>query len=457
MIPIEVAEYRRIRNRVMGVAASPKFDFARRLSDEIAALIDQHDEDGIAAADLIRDPEPSREAAVDLALRYIVPLRLHAHKRPVDQRALKWPKRLGWRYRVVESLSGGTGKGWRWDDAFDHPRSIAAKTSGFQKPAQALANRFISATAMDLSEAYEADRTASGYKRDSRSTETDTIMIATGAELPNFAKNASPERLLAHRRIAHAYRKHEEAAEAVRGEALVVKGPKAFASEDDEKEHGEIFKLKGINGKLITTTSLRSYIKDIASLPAFGEWEKAMLPSKAVAMARAVNGLGFDGITFTANLHATNYGRFGSAERETASAIQDQLYKVLKKRFGRPVDFYFVFEQGIQESPHIHGAVALAPDPDNMKAVRECLKQLADADAKRTAPERLVQVDPLFTAGRWGGYAVKALMVSTVRAGVENALSGTRAIRRRAKVEWELMRAEQRDAKKVFRESQTKE
>nr|WP_241095070.1 hypothetical protein [Marinicauda algicola] len=92
--------------------------------------------------------------------------------------------------------------------------------------------------------------------------------------------------------------------------------------------------------------------------------------------------------------------------------FQDQLYKSLKKAFGQPVDFYFVLEQGVDESPHLHGAIALDPTEDNLETVKACLKRLGRADQKRKAPERLVKVDPLYTPGRWGGCQPVAATIS---------------------------------------------
>jgi len=456
-MPIEAPDLSGIRNRVAKIRRSSEFNGDARLTSAIEALEAHYGDDGIFAAGILRKRSGITSTIDELAIRYLVPLRLHSRK--TDPLATGLRRRLQrsrptWRSLVFGIRKQPDQPGPDKNAVFDHPEFLKrpAHCSAF---AYTLANATISEIAMDLAEAYDADRKTTRYRNESRSLELDDIIVALGPELLNFAKFSVPDGVEKHRRVANAYRRFEEVAEAVRGEALVVEGRKAFESEEEEKHETDVREIEGVNGKTVTTTQVRQFIRTIGTLPAYGSWDRSELPSRTVAMARAVQGLRFDGITFTLNLHALNFGRFQGASRKTHSAIQDQLYKSLKKTFGQPVDFYFVLEQGVDESPHLHGAIALDPTAANLEAVRVCLKRLGRADQKRKAPERLVKVDPLYTPGRWGGYAVKASNVSSIRSGVENTLCATQGLKRQAKVEWELMRAEQRDAKKVLRETRT--
>lgn len=454
-MPIEAPDLRRIRNRIAEIRRSKEFNGDARLASAIEALEANYGDDGIATAGILRRHKGLVSTIDELAIRYLVPLRLHSRK--ADPLATGFRRKLRrsrptWRLLVFGIRKKPDQPGPDKSAIFDHPEFLR-RPAHCPASAYMLANATISEIAMDLAEAYDADRKTTRYRNESRSLELDDIIVALGPELLNFAKFSVPDGIEKHRKIANAYRRFEEVAEAVRGEALVVEGRKAFESEEEEKQETDVREIKGVNGKTVTTTQVRQFIRTIGKLSAYGSWDRSELPSRTVAMARAVQGLGFEGITFTLNLHAVNFGRFQGASRNTHSAIQDQLYKSLKKAFGQPVDFYFVLEQGVDESPHLHGAIALDPTEGNLETVKACLKRLGRADQKPKAPERLVKVDPLYTPGRWGGYAVKASNVSAIRSGVENTLCATQGLKRQAKVEWELMRAEQRDAKKVLREA----
>lgn len=451
-MPIEAPDLRGIRNRIAEICRSTEFDSDARLAAAIEALEANYGDDGIVAADILRKRNGLISAIDELAIRYLVPLRLHSRK--TDPLATGLRRRLQKSRPTWRSLAFGIRKksvqpGPDKNAVFDHPEFLT-KPEHCQAYAYSLANATLSEIAMDLAEAYDAERKTTRFKNESRSLELDDIIVALGPELRKFAKFTVPERTEKHRKIASAYRRHEEISEALRGEALVVEGRKAFKTEKEEKDDLDVKEIEGVNGRIITTTQIRQFILTIGNLPAFGGWERSELPSRTVAMARAAQELGQGGITFTLNLHAVNFGRFQGAIRKTHSAIQDQLYKGLKQAFAQPVDFYFVLEQGVDESPHLHGAIALAPTKTNLDMVRECLKRIGRVDQKRKAPERLVKADPLYTPGRWGGYAVKASNVSAIRSGVENTLCATQGLKRQAKLEWELMRAEQRDAKSII-------
>jgi hypothetical protein len=456
-MPIEAPDLNGISRRLAEIRRSSDFNGDARLKTAIEALEVDYGNDGIAAADILRKQGGLAGKIDELAIRYLVPLRLHSRKS--DPHATGFKLRLqrsrpSWRLIAFDIRKKPKQPGPDKHAVFDHPEFLK-KPPRSRSYAYLLANATASEIAMDLAEAYDADRKTTRYRNESRSLELDDIIVALGPELLNFAKFSVPDGIEKHRKVANAYRRFEDVAEAVRGEALVVEGRKAFESEEEEKQETDVREIEGVNGKTVTTTQVRQFIRTIGTLPAYGDWNRSELPSRTVAMARAVQGLGLGGITFTLNLHAVNFGRFQGASRKTHSAIQDQLYKSLKKAFGQSVDFYFVLEQGVDESPHLHGAIALDPTEANLEAVKACLKRLGRADQKRKAPERLVKVDPLYTPGRWGGYAVKASNVSAIRSGVENTLCATQGLKRQAKVEWELMRAEQRDAKKVLRETRT--
>ncbi len=456
-MPIEVPDLGGIKRRISDLRRSSEFDCNARLKAAIEALETSYGDEGIAAAGILQKQNLLATTIDELAIRYLLPLRLHSRKH--DPNATGFRRKLqnsrpSWRTLAFSIPKKSSQPGPDKQAALDHPEFLT-KPEHCSAHAFTLANATISEIAMDLAEAYDAARRTTRYLNQSRSLELDDIVVALGTELLNFAKISPPEGIEKHRKIANAYRRFEEVSEAVRGEALVIEGRKAFESEEEEKHETDVREIVGVNDKTVSTTQIRQFIRTLGNLPAYGTWDRSELPSRTIAMARAVQGLGFEGITFTLNLHAVNFGRFLGASRKTHSAIQDQLYKSLKKAFGHPVEFYFVLEQGVDESPHLHGAIALAPVKANIEAVKACLKKLGRANQKRRAPERLVKVDPLYTPGRWGGYAVKASNVSAIRSGVQNTLCATQGLKRQAKVEWELMRAEQRDAKKVLRETRT--
>lgn len=457
-MPIEAPTLRGIRRRVAEIRSSPDFNGKARLAAAIKALKADYGHDGTAAATMLETGKGLLTAIDELAIRYLVPLRLHSRKaKPLATGAVRRLQnaRPAWRTLVYGIREKRDQPGPDLDAALDHPEYLE-RPKGSPRYAYALANATVSEIAMDLAEAYDEARKASPFMNQSRSLELDDIIVALGPELLDFAKISVPEKIDKHRRIANAYRRFEDIAEAVRGEALVDKGGKALEAVGAGPEGEEI---KGANGETVTALQVKRFIQTIGTLPAFGDYDRSKLPSRTVAMARAVQGLGYEGITFTLNLHQLNFGRFQAADRGTHSAIQGDLQKKLKAKFGRTVDFYFVLEQGVDEAPHLHGAIALDPSPANLKTVRDCLKMLGRVDQRQIAPERLVHVDKLYTPGRWGGYAVKASNVSAIRyeaIGVENTLGATRGVRKQARHEWELMRAEQRDAKKVIRASRTK-
>lgn len=167
-------------------------------------------------------------------------------------------------------------------------------------------------------------------------------------------------------------------------------------------------------------------------------------------MCPCIQASGVQGIAFTANLTLTSFGMAADATRETGSAIQDRLRKHLKREFGTTPELYFVMEHGIGQRPHIHGAIALEPTPENRKRVREVLKSLSRAGS-RTAPERWADAKPFKTPGRWGAYAYKHPLTSTSKTGVRSLLRSTRGITDLAKTEWQKMREEQRQAREVIR------
>lgn len=446
-----------IRRRIADIRRSPKFGFETRINNAITALETDYGSEGKDAARLLRGATNLARSVDDAAIKHLVPLRMYS--RQVDGSATGMRRKLqdtrpSWRTVAFDVRPKPDQPGPDTHAPHLHPECVP-KPNGVKALPYQLANAAVSEIAMDLAEAYDEDRKSTRFKSKSRSEELDEIISAFRNELADFAKISISEDLQKHRAIARAYRRFENVAEALAGEALVDKGIEAFKllEEEEEEEEGvTLTSIEGVDGNTITASSVRQFIHALSKLPALGRWGRKKTPSEAVALARAIQGLGFEGITFTMNLHVFNAGRFQSAARATPSAIQDQLYKLLEKSFGRPVDFYFVMERGVDEDPHLHGAIALDPTPESLKEVRRCLKQLALAQEKRKAPERLVKVDPLTTPGRWGGYAVKASMVSSLRADVRNTICRTRGVANQAKIEWERMRREQRDAKKVLRE-----
>lgn len=442
-----------IRRRVADARLSPDFDFDTRISEALNALETQYGDAGMDAAQLLRGAANLARLIDDCAIKYLVPLRLHSKKSDPSATGMKrklQSTRPSWRTVAFDIRKKPHQAGPDRHAPHCHPVCLPNPHQSRSEPYD-LANATVSEIAMDLAETYDRGRKSTHEKNESRSLELDEIVVAYGDELTDFAKISVSKDLQKHRVIARTYRRFENIAEALPGEALVDKGIEALKLLEEEEDDGTVKSIEGVNGRKINASSVCQFIRSLGKLPALGRWDQKKPPTEAVALARAIQGLGVGGIAFTLNLHVFNEGRFQSAARATPSAIQDQLYKLLAKSFGRPVDFYFVMERGVEEAPHLHGAIALDPTPINLKAIKDCLKRLALAHEKRKAPERLVKVEPLSTPGRWGGYAVKASLVSSLRADVRNTICKTRSLNKQAQLEWERLRQEQSSAKQVLR------
>ena len=312
-----------------------------------------------------------------------------------------------------------------------------------------LVNRFIGECSIQLADHYHTRWISNPHGREKRSLEHDVLLREYGSVLPNFAKSAPSDRFLEHMQIASAYRAIEPIRVKMSGEALVPVpvGEKAIERIETGAKPSEKITLS--SGRGVTLAEVLNFLEALSELPTFGEWAKAQPPSKAAAFARAIQRSGSQGIAITANLSTPALGRAHSAAKETGSAIQDSLRRHLSTEFGATPDFYFVFEKGLGQKIHLHGAVSVDPTDENIKKTRAALMKLCEAKDK-PGKERAAHARPFETPARWAGYSIKHPMTSQSKTGVRSLIRSTRSLTTEAKKEWELMRQEQRDARYVM-------
>ena len=310
-----------------------------------------------------------------------------------------------------------------------------------------LVNRFIGECSIQLADHYHRRLISSPYGAEKRSLEHDVLLREYGDTLPIFAKSTPSDRFLEHMQIASVYRVIEPTREKLSGEALVPVGEKAIERMEMGAKPSEKITLS--SGKSVTLSEVLDFMEALLGLPTFGEWAKAQPPSKAVALARAIQRSGSQGIAMTANLSTAALGRAHSADKATGSAIQDSLRRHLTTEFGTTPDFYFVFEKGLGQKFHLHGAVSVDPTEENKDKTRAALLKLCETKHK-PGKERAVDAKPLETPARWAGDSFKHPITSQSKTGIRSLIRSTRSLTREAKKEWEVMRQEQRDARFVM-------
>ncbi|ABI65792.1 hypothetical protein Mmar10_1500 [Maricaulis maris MCS10] len=184
----------------------------------------------------------------------------------------------------------------------------------------------------------------------------------------------------------------------------------------------------------------------MTKLPTLGSWARAGQAAKAVAYSRAVKSLSGDACAFTVNIPLSVALQADGERRASQSVLQNKIRVLLHSEFGETVDFFFAYERGIGQKPHLHGAVALQPTNANKKRLRRVFYRLARLKP-RPRNSSLIRIERLRTPGRWGAYAIKHLIVGQQRTGVSNLIGKTNGVARQAKDEWEDMRLQQRDAR----------
>lgn len=411
------------------------------LSHEQDVLRTHYGSAGIAAASVLDDSASIAGLVDELGLVCLA--RLGEHWRRVPRSTPKGP--------VAEKIRASV-RPW-WEIAFGIPLDRKPdpawpfKSDYPPSTPDTLVNRFIWETGVRLADFYHRKLIKQIDGKTRRSEEHDTLIREMESGSPSFAHAGSGKKHEEHLALAATYRKVEGVRHDFKDRPLVLLGEQAFEEELTGKP--ATGSMVGISGSHHPREAVKTYIRSIANLPAFGEWEKAKDPAKAIAMARAIQSGGIQGIAFTANLTFRSFGSAEAANRETGSALQERLRRVVASEFGECPNFYFVVERGIGQLPHVHGAVAIDPSRENRKRLRKALNKLALAE-NRKASERWVDAKPFTTPARWAAYAFKHPLTSRQKTGVRSVLRATRELRGLAREEWEVMRQEQRDAKSVI-------
>lgn len=430
-----------IRKKLRTERNHASFGFADRLKSAQEELITFYGLQGSEAADLLLDQAKIAahvDATAPIMLAFLgVYWEKQREPKTTNPLALKISKhRISW-WKLAFGLRCNRLRQPDWSEVGFHEEYTS----------NALVNRFIGECSIQLADHYHRRLISNPRGPEKRSLEHDVLLREYGDILPNFAKSAPTRRFLEHMQIASAYRAIEPTRVKLSGEALVPVGEKAIERTEMGAKPSEKITLS--SGKDVTLLDVLEFVQVLSGLPTFGEWAKAQPPSKAVALARAIQRSGYQGIAMTANLSTTAFGRAHSAVKETGSAIQDTLRRHLSAEFGSTPDFYFVFEKGLGQKFHFHGAVAVDPTPNNIRKARAALLKLCEAKHK-PGKARAVDVSPLETPARWAGYSFKHPITSQSKTGIRSLIRSTRSLTREAKKEWEVMRQEQRDARFVM-------
>jgi hypothetical protein len=431
-----------IRKRLRRALRQRKFAFEAGLAAEVKTLKDHYEEDSDDALIFLADTDAAGTLVVEAALGHLISLGEHILKPPGTAPASPLAMKLAASHRpwwlLAYELTCERKKEPDWSEVGAHPTYT---------PDQ-IVNRFIGEWSIRLADHHHTALWAKPHGPEKRSTEHETLLRDLGEGSPNFAHNLNDPRFLAGMEMARTYRQFEPVREGFSQRSLVLLGELVFIEELEGKKAE--FKIEGDLGKDYITSEVQDYIRRIAELPSYGEWEKAKDPAKVLAMARAVQSTGVRGIAITVNLTQLSFGMANDVERETGSALQDRLRRYFASEFGTPLPFYFVIEHGLGQIPHLHGAVELEATQDNMRRVRRALRRLSRGEARR-APARWVDTAPFETPARWGAYAYKHPITSQSKTGVRSLLKATQSIRRAAKLEWAKLRQEQDDAKEIMR------
>jgi len=430
-----------IQSRLSRTRASIEFQFDAMLSHEQDVLRTHYGIEGDTAASVLDDSKSIAGLVDELGLVCLAHLGEHWRRKPKSTPTGPLAKKIRASVRPWWEVAFGITLDRKpdpiWPSESDYPPSTP----------DTLVNRFIWESSVRLADLYHRKLIEQIDGKTRRSEEHDTLIHEMVSGSPSFAHSDSGKRYEEHRAMADAYRKVEGVRHDFKDEPVVLLGERAFEAELTGKSVAG--SMVGMSGKHHSREAVQSYISKIANLPAFGEWEKAKDPAKAIAMARAIQSGGIQGIAFTANLTFKAFGSAVAANRETGSALQERLRRVLTSEFSVCPNFYFVVERGLGQWPHVHGAVALDPSRENRKRLRNALVKLALAENRR-ASERWVDAKPFTTPARWAAYAYKHPLTSKQKTGVQSVLRATRGLRGLAHMEWEVMRQEQRDARTVM-------
>lgn len=156
-------------------------------------------------------------------------------------------------------------------------------------------------------------------------------------------------------------------------------------------------------------------------------WEGASEKEKAEAMCQAISE-GGRGIAITVNLTDEVVINAKTSKKGMAGHLLDRVAKLLKRRFGVPVDVVLVLEQGPEEKAHLHGVVDLKAAPRNKAEVLAVLNVLGSGS--RVLPmKRQVNMKKLYDAPRWGAYPFKWPASTEYQLGEKRVLAATRGIR----------------------------
>ena len=201
---------------------------------------------------------------------------------------------------------------------------------------------------------------------------------------------------------------------------------------------------------LLTTNERNEMFRVLSKMTTLGRWRDQGSPLHTVAAARAIYHGGRVGYAFTVNLSLKVRWSARAAQKPFNSHIQDRVRKALKTEFGKPVDFYFVLENALGERPHIHGAIDLEHSDETRRRIRKALYKIAGGWVARSPGRKhVIHTKELYTPARWANYVFKRDASVRARLGVLNQLCMTNPLKRRAKDQWELMRCEQREAKRA--------
>lgn len=434
-----------ISRRIRKTLFAAPFQFEDRIVAEIDALKTYYGSEGLVAAQELDDEDENDLAAqiIELSLLHLARLR-NRYQKPKTKTGplrakLASAKLDWWEEEYLLRLSPKDRRDLSYLGKCYHP----------QVSGDDFVDRFINETAIQLATAY--DETCLGKSHFDRNEEHEEILAFLSEKSAGFAEKFDETSYRKQVSIAKAYRKHEDTSQRLRGESLVDLIDKLNKQKKHYEAMGVTYDDDDImvplsTGPSVGLNEVREFVRSIAELPTLGPWDRAGQAAKAIAYSRASKSLSGGACAFTVNLPLRVALQADQERRATQSVLQNKIRALLKAEFGEAVNFFFVYERGIGQKPHLHGAVALKPTNQNMKRLRRVFYKLAGVKPK-PSNSSLIRLERLRTPGRWGAYAIKHPLVGQLKSGVLNLIGKTRGVARQAKVEWEQMRAEQRDAR----------
>jgi len=187
----------------------------------------------------------------------------------------------------------------------------------------------------------------------------------------------------------------------------------------------------------------------LARMPTLGGWSGQRSPLRAAAAARSIYHGERGGFSFSVNLSLEVRWAAKEAQKPFHSHIQDRVRRALKSGFGELVDFYFIIENGLGERPHIHGAVDLERTSQNRHALRAALHRVSGGWVARNKSGYRVHTLELYAPVKWVHYTFKRDASARRSLSIYDPLCMTQGLSQKAKVQWELMREEQREARRA--------